>query len=100
MSLSYGKRTLSLKGYHNNTIGTSKVLRYTVSMIRLRVKELATAKGISQARLSRLSDVDIKTMQKIFRHPYSVVTTETLNRIARALDVSVLDLIEDVPDDN
>jgi DNA-binding Xre family transcriptional regulator len=68
-------------------------------MIRLRAKELATAKGISQAKLSRIADVDIKTMQKIFRYPYSIVTTETLNRIAKALDCSVLDLIEDVPDD-
>jgi DNA-binding Xre family transcriptional regulator len=67
-------------------------------MIRLRVKEMATAKGISQARLSRLSDVDIKTVQKIYRYPTSVVTTETLNRLARALDCSVLDLIEDIPD--
>jgi DNA-binding Xre family transcriptional regulator len=67
-------------------------------MIRLKVKELAQARGISQARLSRISDVDIKTMQKIFRYPMSVVTTETLNRIATALGVSIHELIEDVPD--
>ena len=64
--------------------------------IRLRVKEVANEKGISQGKLSRSSDVDIKTLQKIYRHPLSVVTTETLDKLARALGVSVHDLIEEV----
>ena len=67
--------------------------------IRLRVKEVAKEKGISQGKLSRSSDVDIKTLQKIFRYPMSVVTTETLDKLAKALGVSVHDLIEDVPDE-
>lgn len=66
--------------------------------IRLRVKEVAKEKGISQGKLSRSSDVDIKTLQKIFRYPMSVVTTETLAKLAKALGVSVHDLIEDVSD--
>jgi DNA-binding Xre family transcriptional regulator len=68
-------------------------------MVRLRVKEVAQEKGISQGKLSRSSDVDIKTLQKIYRYPTSIVTTETLDKLAKALGVSVRDLIEDVPDD-
>ena len=67
-------------------------------MVRLRVKEVAQQKGISQGKLSRSSDVDIKTLQKIYRYPTSIVTTETLDKLAKALGVSVRDLIEDVPD--
>jgi DNA-binding Xre family transcriptional regulator len=67
-------------------------------MVRLRVKEVAQEKGISQGKLSRSSDVDIKTLQKIYRYPTSIVTTETLDKLAKALRVSVRDLIEDVPD--
>jgi len=66
--------------------------------VRLRVKEVANEKGMSQGKLSRSSDVDIKTLQKIYRRPYSIVTTETLNKLAKALGCSVHDLIEDVPD--
>jgi DNA-binding Xre family transcriptional regulator len=67
-------------------------------MIRLKVKEVAGAKNISQRKLSKLSEVDIKTLQKIFRDPYRVVTTETLDKLARALGVDARELIESVTD--
>ncbi len=68
-------------------------------MIRLRVKEIATQKGISMTRLSRLADTNYKTIKAIFDNPYREVTTTTLNKLAKALGVSVADLIEEVPDD-
>ena len=68
-------------------------------MIRLRVKEVATQKGISMTRLSRLADTNYKTIKAIFDNPYREVTTTTLNKLAKALGVSVADLIEEVPDD-
>ncbi len=67
-------------------------------MIRLRVKEVAQQKGIGQGKLARMADIDVKTMQKIFKHPTSIVTTETLDRIAKALGVDASELIESVPD--
>jgi transcriptional regulator with XRE-family HTH domain len=68
-------------------------------MIRLRVKEIAQEKGLSQARLSRLSDVDITTVRKIYRQPTTAnVTLETLNRLAKALDVDPRELIDVIPD--
>ena len=68
-------------------------------MIRLKVKEVAEAKHISQRKLSMLSGVDIKNIQKIYRDPYRVVNTETLDKIARVLNVDVRELLESVPDD-
>ena len=68
-------------------------------MIRLRVKEIALEKGISQGRLSRMSDVDDNTIKRIYRNPTANVNTETLNKIARALGVSPLELMENVPDE-
>ena len=69
-------------------------------MIRLKVKEVAKQKGIGQGKLARMSDIDVKTMQKIFKYPTSIVTTETLDRIAKALGVDASELIESVPDTN
>jgi len=68
-------------------------------MIRLRVKEVASQKGISMTRLSRLADTNYKTIKAIFDNPYREVTTTTLDKLAKALEVSVIDLIEEVLDD-
>jgi transcriptional regulator with XRE-family HTH domain len=67
-------------------------------MIRLRVKELAQAKGISQGKLSRMSDVDENTIKRIYRNPTAIVSTETINKLAAALGVATTDIIEDIPD--
>ena len=67
-------------------------------MIRLRVKEIAQAKGISQGKLSRMSDVDDNTIKRIYRNPTANVNTDTLNKLARALGVLVHELIEEIPD--
>jgi DNA-binding Xre family transcriptional regulator len=66
-------------------------------MIRLKVKEIAQSKGVSQGRLSRLSDVNLKTLQHIWQKPTSSnVTLYTLDKIATALDVDASELIESV----
>ena len=66
-------------------------------MISLKVKEIAEAKGISQGKLSRKADVDVKTIRRIFRNPSEIITTETLDKLATALEVDVCDLIEQAP---
>lgn len=38
-------------------------------------------------------------MRKIMRNPYANVTTETLDKIAKVLQVDASELIESVPDD-
>ncbi len=70
-------------------------LRRESTMIRLRVKEVAQAKGITQGKLQRMADMDIKTIRKIYRNPYTIITTETLARLAEALGVPSAELIED-----
>src|SRR5690348_5888987 len=68
------------------------------NMFRLKVKEVAQDKGVSQRQLFLRSGVDITTIRKLFRNPHTVVTVETLTRLARVLDVDVSTLIESVPD--
>jgi transcriptional regulator with XRE-family HTH domain len=66
-------------------------------MIRLRVREIAEAQGMSQSKLGRLADVDVKTMRRIYREPTAPVTTTILDRIALALNVDASLLIESDP---
>ncbi len=65
-------------------------------MVRLRIKEIAEAKGFNMSSLSRASDVSFNTIKRIYRDPYKEVTTTTLERIAKALGVPTSELIEDV----
>jgi DNA-binding Xre family transcriptional regulator len=68
-------------------------------MIRLKVKEVAKSRGLSQSKLSRWADVDISTIRRLFREPGGTnITLETLNRLAGALGVDPCQLIEYTPD--
>lgn len=69
-------------------------------MLRVRVKEVAQAKKISISKLSRIADVNYKTIQTIWRDPYHGLNTITLNKIAQALGVPTSELIEDVTDNS
>jgi DNA-binding Xre family transcriptional regulator len=68
-------------------------------MVRLKVKEVAQQKKMSQRQLYLRSGVDIKTLQKIYKDPYTVVTTETLGKLAKILGVDSSELIEGVSED-
>jgi transcriptional regulator with XRE-family HTH domain len=69
-------------------------------MVRLKVKEIAKQKGFSQGKLSRASDVNLTTIQNIYRNPTSAnITLSTLDKLARALGVDISELIENVPDE-
>jgi transcriptional regulator with XRE-family HTH domain len=67
------------------------------NMFRLKVKEVAQAKAVSQRQLFLKSGVDIRIIRKIFRNPHTVVTVETLARLAAVLEVDVSELIESSP---
>ncbi len=67
-------------------------------MRRLRVKEVAQAKGFTMARLQRAADINLKTIQAIWHNPQHDASLNTLDKIAKALGVPVTDLIEDVPE--
>ena len=67
-------------------------------MVRLRVKEVMEQKHISMGKLSRLSDVSLNTVRRICNDPSYVSTLNTLERIAKALNVTIADLYEEMPD--
>jgi DNA-binding Xre family transcriptional regulator len=67
-------------------------------MIRLRVREISESKGVNMSQLSRRADVAYNTIRAIWDDERKDVAVSTLEKIARALDVSVHDLIEVVPD--
>ncbi len=66
--------------------------------VKLRIKEVATAKGYSMNRLSRASDVSFNTIKRLWKNPYSGASIDTLAKIASALGVTVNDLIEVIPE--
>ena len=68
-------------------------------MLRLKIKEVAQSKGINQGKLSRMADIGYSTIRRVFDDPYYSVNLTTLERIAKALGVPALDLLEEVPDD-
>lgn len=69
-------------------------------MIKLKVKEIADARRINMAKLSRMADVNYNTIRAIYDNPHRDVAVTTLEKIARALKVEVTDLYEIVPDDD
>lgn len=66
--------------------------------VRLRVKEVAQAKGVSMGKLHRAADVSYKTIKRIYSEPFYATTTITLGKLARVLGVAPGELIEDAPD--
>lgn len=69
-------------------------------MRRLRVKEVAQAKGFTMARLQRVADINMKTMQAIWHNPQHDASLKTLDKLAKALGVPTTELLEDVPEDS
>ena len=68
-------------------------------MIRLRVQEIAVQKGISMRKLARNAGIAYNTLRTLYREPTRIITTDTLERLARALGVPASELIEEVPDE-
>jgi DNA-binding Xre family transcriptional regulator len=69
-------------------------------MRRLKVKELAEQRGITQSKLMRMADLNMKTVQGLYREPYRInVAFLTLEKVAKALDVSIDELFEEVEDE-
>lgn len=67
-------------------------------MIRLKIREIIQEKQINQSRLSRLADIPINTIQSMYHNDYHDPRISTLERVARALGVSIQDLYEIVED--
>ena len=68
-------------------------------MIRLKVKELAAAQGLSQGLLARKANMDVKTLKRIYRDPTAEISSFTLDKLAKALNVDASELVESIPDE-
>ncbi len=66
-------------------------------VIRLKVREIAEAKGLNMAQLARKADIDVRTVRRIYRDPTSEISTTVLDKLATALDVKPSDLIDQTP---
>jgi len=58
------------------------------------IKKLREVKGLSQEKLARLADVANNTLIKMESGENQNPTLDTLKKVAKALDVSVDDLIK------
>ncbi|MEI7719662.1 MAG: helix-turn-helix transcriptional regulator [bacterium] len=58
------------------------------------IKRLREAKGLSQEKLARLADVANNTLIKMESGENKNPTLETLKKVAKALEISVDDLIK------
>ncbi len=67
-------------------------------MIIQKVKQFADEKHINQSQLSRLSNVGYTTIRRMFDDETYTPSFDVLQKIADALEVAPLDLVEDVPD--
>lgn len=65
-----------------------------MSTIGKNIKRFRQDKGLSQDKLSKLSDLSLNTVVKIELDDTPNPTIETMQRIAKALDVSVDDLLK------
>jgi len=63
-------------------------------VIKIRLKELLDEKKMSQARLSRLADLSPNTIQAIYHEPTTDVMLSTVEKIAKALHVTLDQLLE------
>ncbi|OGZ44489.1 MAG: hypothetical protein A2719_05195 [Candidatus Ryanbacteria bacterium RIFCSPHIGHO2_01_FULL_45_22] len=65
-----------------------------MSTIGKNIKRYRQERGLSQDKLSKLSDLSLNTVVKIELDESPNPTIETIQRIAKALEVSVDDLLK------
>ena len=68
--------------------------------VRLLVRDVATKRGITRAKLARMADVTYETVFKLWQDEYRDVSLLTLVKLATALKVDVSELYETIPDDD
>jgi DNA-binding Xre family transcriptional regulator len=64
--------------------------------LKLNIKQIAQKRGLSKARLSRKADLDPRTIDRVWKDAsenIEPVETDTLNKIAEALEVTIKELI-------
>lgn len=67
--------------------------------VRFKVREIAEQKGFNISTLSRKADVGLSTVRRLWHDPNRNVDFYVLERLAKALEVPVTALMEDIPDE-
>jgi len=62
--------------------------------LRLRVKEIAQERSLTMSALQRAADINMKTIQAIYKDPYHETYYSVLYKIAKVLNVPITDLVE------
>jgi DNA-binding Xre family transcriptional regulator len=75
---------------------TSKKL--DTHVFRLKIKEVAEAKGYNISQLSRKADVPLSTLRRAWNNQEYAINLRILAKIAKTLNVDVNELLESVPD--
>lgn len=65
-------------------------------MFRLRVKEVAEARGVNKSQLSRRADLGLTTVNELWDGTREDARMSTLAAIAKALGVKISDLYEEI----
>jgi transcriptional regulator with XRE-family HTH domain len=68
-------------------------------MLRLRVKEIAEAKGFNRSQLQIKSGVTLPLLNRYWSNNTTEIRLEALEKIAKALGVEASDLLEEVSDE-
>ena len=66
----------------------------STSKIANNIKKIRQEKGISQDRLSKLADLSLNTVVNVESGANPNPTIETLSKIAKALEISIDDLVK------
>ena len=65
-------------------------------MVKYRLKQVLKEKGVSQGKLSRMTDVSLSTIQRLCAEGSTYnVSMDVLEKIAKALGVRISDLYEE-----
>ncbi len=65
-------------------------------MVKYRLKEVLKEKGVSQGKLSRMTDISLSTIQRLSAEGSTYnVSMDVLERIAKALNVRISDLYQE-----
>lgn len=65
-------------------------------MVKYRLKEVLKEKGVSQGKLSRMTNVSLSTIQRLSAEGSTYnVSIEVLEKIAKALGVKISDLYQE-----
>ena len=73
------------------------MIRQKKARIRLLVREVAEAQGLTAIQLARKADIDPATAYAFWRDPHHKTSTSMLGKLCEALGVRPYQLIEDEP---